>query len=142
MDGSIHHCSSNRNFNSCSHRRRCESSLINAHNEAAAAKMIDEMALEELRKARDLTQEQLATAARQSGGRLENGTPLRYVHRNAARCDQGHGWQARDPGCLPQWRYAYQSPETKLSHTESTGRVFDYVLITSPRPAFFRPARD
>jgi DNA-binding transcriptional regulator YiaG len=31
-----------------------------ARNEAAAAKMIDEMALDELREARDLTQEQLA----------------------------------------------------------------------------------
>ena len=31
-----------------------------ACNEAAAAKMIDEMALDELREARDLTQEQLA----------------------------------------------------------------------------------
>jgi len=31
-----------------------------ALNEAAAAKMIDEMALDELREARDLTQEQLA----------------------------------------------------------------------------------
>ena len=31
-----------------------------ARNESAAAKMIDEMALDELREARDLTQEQLA----------------------------------------------------------------------------------
>ena len=31
-----------------------------ARNEAASAKMIDEMALDELREARDLTQEQLA----------------------------------------------------------------------------------
>jgi len=36
------------------------SSERRARNEAAAAKMIDEMALDELREARDLTQEQLA----------------------------------------------------------------------------------
>ncbi len=35
-----------------------------ARNEAAAAKMIDEMALDELREARDLTQEQLARLLR------------------------------------------------------------------------------
>jgi len=35
-----------------------------ARNEAAAAKMIDEMALDELREARDLTQEQLARMLR------------------------------------------------------------------------------
>jgi len=33
---------------------------LRARNETAAAKMIDEMALDELREARDLTQEQLA----------------------------------------------------------------------------------
>ena len=35
-----------------------------ARNESAAAKMIDEMALDELREARDLTQEQLARLLR------------------------------------------------------------------------------
>jgi DNA-binding XRE family transcriptional regulator len=47
-----------------------------ARNEAAAAKMIDEMALDELREARDLTQEQLArllhvNQIKAMGGRLE-----------------------------------------------------------------------
>ena len=64
-----------------------------ARSEAKAQKMIDEMALDELRAARDLTQEHLSKILGCAPGcGIKTRATNRHVHQHSGRLHQGHGW--------------------------------------------------
>ena len=66
-----------------------------ARSEAKAEGMIREMALDELRAALDLTQQQLADVLRVKQAAIsKSGTAVRYVYQHAAEDYRGHGRQA------------------------------------------------
>ena len=108
-----------------------------ARSDAKTKKMIAEMALDELREARDLTQQHLASLLGINQAAVSKMEPTRqHVHQHTAFHDPRHGWEPEDRGRIPRG----QSGNYAVSQAEESGSGRSVKRqLGQIAPAYFRP---